>query len=98
MIVEIYHGKFKVPDVEINEELCTLCENCISTCPMGVLKIVGKDKKDMKVIQTSEICFACRNCQVACSTGAITVKGFYEVLKQPNYLPKYVVWKGGPIS
>ena len=57
MRLEIYHGIFKVPDVVINREICTLCKDCISICPTGVLKIVGKDKNDIKMIQTNEICY-----------------------------------------
>ncbi len=86
----VYEGHFEVPDIIIDHEKCTLCQRCVLTCPMQVLKVIEK-----KVVQIEGICFACRNCEAVCVDDAINVKGTYRVLKGKRQIG-YIRFPGFP--
>ena len=53
--------------IEINHELCTLCEACIAACPF---KGIYRDGTDEKII-TCDLCGGTPKCVMYCETGAI---------------------------
>ncbi|NHI91706.1 MAG: DNA-directed RNA polymerase subunit D [Candidatus Lokiarchaeota archaeon] len=60
------------PNVEIDYDKCTNCEDCIEICPR---KVFGK--KDKKVIVERNIeCSLCRECIKACEDDAINLNWF----------------------
>ena len=55
--------------VEVDEEKCTGCEECVSICPVDVFEI--KDEKSVPV--NAEECIGCESCVEVCEQDAITV-------------------------
>ncbi len=70
-----------LPVVTINEDLCSGCGICESTCPYGAIEIITKLKEDQK-IKISRIiegsCKGCGICTVTCPSSAIEQKGFKQ--------------------
>ncbi len=59
------------PEIEIDHELCNLCGDCISKCPVNILE----EKKKKLVVTDTEECKLCNVCVEACPKDAIKVKG-----------------------
>lgn len=60
---------------EIDEYICTGCEDCVERCFFGAIEMVesGSDK-ELKATLDPEKCFGCGLCVVGCNVGAITMK------------------------
>ncbi len=59
-----------MPKVNLDENICTVCQTCVDTCPMGVFEFDGE-----KVAPVNEDqCIVCRACEAACPVGAIAVE------------------------
>jgi len=56
-------------EVEVDEEKCTGCEECVSVCPVDVFEM--KDEKSVPV--NAEECIGCESCIEVCEQDAITV-------------------------
>ena len=65
-------------DVYINENLCTLCEDCLNTCNENVFVI--SDEMTM-ITQNEENCTGCKDCVDACLPGAISVSESLDAMK-----------------
>jgi heterodisulfide reductase subunit A len=61
----------KLPNAEINEDLCSVCRMCIGTCPYGALSIV-----DEKISVDTELCMGCGICSITCPAYASQLEGF----------------------
>lgn len=59
-----------MPNILIDTEKCTKCENCIQKCPK---EIVVKNDKEITISDIME-CSLCRECEKACEEGAIKVE------------------------
>jgi NAD-dependent dihydropyrimidine dehydrogenase PreA subunit len=59
-----------MPKVNLDGDSCTLCQTCVSTCPMGVYEF---DNEKIIVAQEDQ-CIVCRACEAACPVGAITIE------------------------
>ncbi|RLE82756.1 MAG: DNA-directed RNA polymerase subunit D [Thermoprotei archaeon] len=58
------------PIIEVNEQNCSLCEDCIERCPRKTLALV-----DNKIVLKNPLeCSLCKECEKACPEGAIKVK------------------------
>jgi len=70
-----------VPFASINEELCSGCSICETTCPYRAIEMTTK-LKDGKKIKLSHIidgaCKGCGICIAACPSNAIEQKGFKQ--------------------
>jgi ferredoxin len=55
--------------VDVDKDKCTGCEECVNSCPAGVLELVD-DKSDP--VNMDE-CLGCETCVEVCPEGAITV-------------------------
>ena len=55
--------------VEVDEEKCTGCEECVSVCPVDVFEM--KDEKSVPV--NAEECIGCESCVEVCEQDAIIV-------------------------
>lgn len=71
-----------MPPIEINQQLCNLCELCIKKCPFGALEL-----KDNKIV-VNEKCTGCGICVKACPSKAITLL-FKPVRKKAVNLDNY---------
>lgn len=75
------------PIIEIDEEACILCEECVKACPKGVLKVEGGF---LKVVDQLS-CNLCKACVEECQFGAIRVSGdensFIYTLESVGSLP-----------
>lgn len=61
--------EWKMWEIEINKDKCTGCEECVGSCPAGVLEMVdGKSE----VVDVDE-CLGCETCMGVCEYDAITV-------------------------
>ena len=60
---------------EIDEDICTGCEDCVGRCYFGAIEMVesGLDKS-LKAVLNSDKCFGCGLCVVGCTMGIITMK------------------------
>ncbi len=56
-------------NVEVDQDKCTGCGECIDACPAQVLELVD-DKSDPVNIDE---CLGCETCVETCPEGAITV-------------------------
>lgn len=57
-------------NVEVNEEKCVGCSECIDVCPVEVFEL--QDEKSVPV--NAEECLGCESCIEVCEEGAITVE------------------------
>jgi NAD-dependent dihydropyrimidine dehydrogenase PreA subunit len=57
-------------DVEVDEEKCIGCGECIEICPVDVFEL--QDEKS--VVVSSEDCLGCESCIEVCEEDAISVK------------------------
>jgi NAD-dependent dihydropyrimidine dehydrogenase PreA subunit len=55
--------------IVVDNDKCTGCETCMSTCPVGVYEIKNGKSVPAKV----EECLVCRACEVQCPESAIQV-------------------------
>lgn len=59
------------PVIEIDNEKCNLCNECVEICPRDILEIKRK-KLNVKNIEN---CILCKSCMEVCKKGAIKVRG-----------------------
>ena len=69
--------------VEVDEDKCTACEECVGSCPAGVLELIDREGKDKeknkkKSKQKSDPvnideCLGCETCVEVCPEDAIEV-------------------------
>jgi heterodisulfide reductase subunit A-like polyferredoxin len=70
------------PIAEVNEDLCSGCGVCLSTCPYNAIEQITKTKdgKEIRVSHVLEgVCKGCGSCAAACPSNAIEQKGFKQV-------------------
>jgi NAD-dependent dihydropyrimidine dehydrogenase PreA subunit len=58
-----------MPTVTIDQDACTACQTCVSTCPMGVFEVQG----DTVVVTNEDQCIECRACEATCPSEAIVI-------------------------
>jgi len=56
-------------EIEINKEKCVGCEECVGSCPAGVLELVDGKAEAVE----SDECLGCETCMGVCESEAITV-------------------------
>jgi len=64
---------------QVNEDLCSGCGVCVTTCPYNAIEIRTEiiDGKERKVSHVLEgVCKGCGSCTATCPSGAIEQKGF----------------------
>jgi NADPH-dependent glutamate synthase beta subunit-like oxidoreductase len=62
----------EIPDIVVDEELCSGCAVCVSLCPYDALEL--KPYKDRKVLEIDvNKCKRCGSCVTACPSNAITI-------------------------
>lgn len=66
---------------EIDEALCTLCGDCIASCPEGAVHLSSQ-----KIIIDEDACDYCGDCEDLCPAGAIALP-FEIILVPPNDSP-----------
>jgi len=59
-----------MPKPIVDQNKCTGCGTCVSSCPQGVLELQG----GKAVVANEEACIGCRVCESVCPEGAITVR------------------------
>jgi ferredoxin len=64
---------------EVNQELCTGCETCVSRCQMNALTIQN-NKSQVNL----DRCIGCGNCIVTCENKAITLKKKEKEMTPPK--------------
>ncbi|MDD3581469.1 MAG: 4Fe-4S binding protein [Desulfobacca sp.] len=55
--------------VEVDEEKCEGCEECVNVCPSGVFEL----QNEKAVVVAEDECLGCESCIEVCPNGAITV-------------------------
>lgn len=69
----------EIPDIEINEDLCSGCAVCIALCPYNALKLKEKDDKEHLVAEIDVLkCKRCSSCVTACPSNSITIKDDFK--------------------
>ena len=63
----------EIPEIEVNEDLCSGCGVCVAVCAYDASKVVKSDNKRVAVIDTLR-CKRCGLCVSACPSGAVTIK------------------------
>ena len=66
-------------DVFINDDLCTICEECIDACKESVF--VLNDEMQV-IIQNKSNCNGCQDCTEICLPGAISVTESLGAMKE----------------
>ncbi|MEF8874627.1 MAG: DNA-directed RNA polymerase subunit D [Candidatus Thermoplasmatota archaeon] len=59
------------PEIEIDDEACDECEECIDVCPVDILEM----EEGKLTVTDVEKCKLCSACEEACDPGAIEVTG-----------------------
>jgi len=63
----------EIPEIEVNEDLCSGCGVCVAVCPYDAAKLEKSEKGLISVIDDLK-CKRCGVCISACPSGAITIK------------------------
>jgi len=63
----------EIPEVEINEDLCSGCGICVAVCPYDACRLEKTEKGRVSVIDNLK-CKRCGVCISACPAGAMTMK------------------------
>lgn len=63
--IEKSKNKDKSENMEIESDLCGVCEKCVPACPHGLIKRVGYSMK------VDKDCVNCGECYDSCPLGAI---------------------------
>jgi len=63
----------EIPDIKVNEDLCSGCGVCVAVCPYEAPKLVKTDNTQVSVIDDLK-CKRCGLCVSACPSGAVTIK------------------------
>lgn len=72
--------------IKVNKDLCSGCEECISSCPYSAIEVVeGK-------ATITEACNLCKACLSVCPVGAITESSEYAQVPQENLSRYKGVW------
>ena len=58
--------------VQIDADLCTGCDDCADSCPVGILTFNADDSKTYVSGDEAE-CMGCEACSAVCESGAITI-------------------------
>lgn len=59
-----------MPEVTVDNDLCTGCGVCVDECPSEVFEL----KDDIAVAVRPDDCVACRLCEMDCPSEAITIE------------------------
>ncbi len=60
---------------EIDQDICTGCEDCVERCFFGAIEMVESDSdEELKATLNPEKCFGCGLCVVGCNIGAIAMR------------------------
>ena len=65
-------------DVSINDNLCTMCEECIDACQENVFAL--SDEMTI-IVQNEDDCTGCKDCVEICLPGAISVSESLNAMK-----------------
>ena len=83
--MDMFRPKIHWGKIEIDEEKCIGCGQCIDNCPG---KVPGLNENE-KAYMSREECITCSNCIVTCPTEAISIKetffveeGYYKTIPQ----------------
>jgi NAD-dependent dihydropyrimidine dehydrogenase PreA subunit len=55
--------------VEVDQEKCTGCEECVNVCPAAVLEM----QNEKSTVVDEDECLGCESCIEVCESGAISV-------------------------
>jgi len=70
----------EIPEIEVNEDLCSGCGICVAVCPYDAARLEKSDTGLVAVIDELK-CKRCGLCASGCPSGAITIKdGFAETV------------------
>ena len=72
----------------IDDDECTLCEDCVNLCPMEAMYHHWphrEDGSDDYIRIRSEVCIGCGDCATICPTDAISLKKVSNADPLPNY-------------
>lgn len=59
--------------VTVDQEKCTGCGTCVTTCPVGVYEMRAASSSEKSFPVNVDQCIACRACEAGCPAGAIKV-------------------------
>ena len=83
--LDMFRPKIHWGKIEIDEEKCIGCGQCVDNCP-GKVPALNDDEK---AYMSREECITCSNCVVTCPTEAISIKetfyveeGYYKTIPQ----------------
>ena len=69
--------------VDFSQEKCSVCEACISRCPVGAWAVV-----DGEAVVDRDRCIGCGLCVTACPAGAVRMVLREKTLRIPKSLPR----------
>lgn len=59
-----------MPYVTLDPDTCTVCQNCLKACPMGVFE----EQDGAVVVVEPNQCIICRACEATCPSESIVVE------------------------
>jgi len=65
----------------VNEDACSGCEMCVSSCAYGAIEVKAEEKdgdKIRKAVVNEALCKGCGTCVVACPSGAMQLLNFKD--------------------
>jgi heterodisulfide reductase subunit A-like polyferredoxin len=71
MYLKGWHKKMEGVSVQVNQDLCNGCENCLEVCIFGGMEVI--DHKAVIDREGKDHCRCCGRCERVCPTGAITI-------------------------
>ena len=74
----------EIPEIEVNEDLCSGCGVCVGVCPYEASKVETSEKGLKSVIDELK-CKRCGVCVSACPSGARTIKDALEATIADTY-------------
>jgi len=82
----------EIPDISVDEDLCSGCAVCVSLCPYEALSLKPHQNKDHMILDINDLkCKRCGLCVTACPSNAITIKDDLNVKTVDKYISKKII-------
>ncbi|MCD7933348.1 MAG: 4Fe-4S binding protein [Tannerellaceae bacterium] len=72
--MNIFKWKKKTISLQVDEDLCSGCGNCVIRCRRNVFTLMSDKDRYLSIVINPGSCKGCGHCRQVCSTDAISIE------------------------